>query len=135
MTPRRKPEGQPSGSSVIAKRAADRWFCCRMRPICPVHNCRIDTLLRTSQARSQALERFFDPLAELVMHGPLLAAPIGGTAQDHGLLGLGVARELDLDAFMDRAPSVRGGERGAVLLQLRLRRADDVAAAGPAQPS
>jgi hypothetical protein len=23
-----------------------------------------------------------------------------------------VAREFDLDAFMDRAPSVRGGERG-----------------------
>jgi hypothetical protein len=43
----------------------------------------------------------FDPLAELVVHGPLLAAPIGGTAQDHGLLGLGVAREFDLDAFMD----------------------------------
>jgi hypothetical protein len=45
-----------------------------------------------------------------------------------------MAREFDLDAFMDRAPSVRGGERGAELLQLRLRRADDVAAAGPAKP-
>jgi len=52
----------------------------------PVHNCRIDTLLRTSQARSQALERFFDPLAELVVHGLLFTAPIGGAAQDHGLL-------------------------------------------------
>jgi len=51
-----------------------------MRPICPVHNCRIDMLLRTSQARSHALQRFFDPLAELVVHGPLFAAPIGGTA-------------------------------------------------------
>jgi hypothetical protein len=93
-----------------------------MRPIC-----RIDTLLRTSQARSQALERFFDPLAELVEHGPLFAAPIGGTAQDDGLLGLGVLREFDHDAFMDRAPFVRGSEREAEPLQLRLRRADDVA--------
>ena len=72
----------------------------------PVHNCRIDRLLRTSQARSQALERFFDLLAELVVHGPLFAAPIGGTAQDYGLLGLEVAREFDFDAFIDRAPSV-----------------------------
>src|SRR6202048_3183570 len=98
------------------------------------HNGRVDTLLRTSQARSQALERFFDPLTELVVHGPLLAAPIGGTAQDHGLLGLGVAREFDLDAFVDRAPSVRAGEFKGELLQFRLRRSDDIAPAGLAQP-
>jgi hypothetical protein len=114
---------------VIAKRAAGSLVLLQDAADLPVHTCRIDTLPRTSQARSQALERFFDPLAELVVHGPLFAAPIGGTAQDHGLLGLGVAREFDLDAFMDRAPSVRGSERGAELLQLRLRRADDVAAA------
>jgi hypothetical protein len=39
--------------------------------------------------------------AELVVHGALFAAPIGGTAQDHGLPGLGMARELDLDAFVE----------------------------------
>jgi hypothetical protein len=93
---------------VIAKRAAGSLVLLQDAADLPVHTCRIDTLPRTSQARSQALERFFDPLAELVVHGPLFAAPIGGTAQDHGLLGLGVAREFDLDAFMDRAPSVRG---------------------------
>ena len=42
--------------------------------------------------------------------------------------------ELDLDAFVDRAPAVRRGELGGELLQLRLRRADDVAPAGLAQP-
>ena len=68
------------------------------------------------------------------MHGAFFAAPIGGTAQDHCLAGLGVARELDLDALVDHAPAVRGGERRAELLQLRLRRADDVAPVGPAQP-
>ena len=68
------------------------------------------------------------------MHGPFFAAPIGRAAQDHGLAGLGVARELDLDAFVDRAPTVRGGERRGELLQLRLRCADDVAPAGLAQP-
>ena len=45
-----------------------------------------------------------------------------------------MARELDLDAFLDHAPAVRGGELGGELLQLRLRRADDVAPAGLAQP-
>ena len=45
-----------------------------------------------------------------------------------------MARELDLDAFVDRAPAVATGEFGGELLQLRLRRADDVAPAGLAQP-
>ena len=79
-------------------------------------------------------QRRFDPPAELVVHRPFFAAPIVRTTQDHGLFGLGVAGELDLDAFVDRAPAVRSGERGAELLQLRLRRADDVAPAGLAQP-
>ena len=35
---------------------------------------------------------------------------------------------------LDRAPAVRSGERRGELLQLRLRRADDVASAGLAQP-
>ena len=83
---------------------------------------------------AKPFEGRFDPPAELVVHRLFFAAPIGRAAQDHGLLGLGVARELDLDAFVDRAPAVRGGERGAELLQLRLRRPDDVAPAGLAQP-
>ena len=45
-----------------------------------------------------------------------------------------MAGELDLDAFLNRAPAVRSGERKGELLQLRLRRADDVAPAGRAQP-
>src|ERR1700756_2956217 len=80
------------------------------------------------------MERLFDPSAELVVHRLLFAAPIGRATQDHGLLGLGVARELDLDAFVDRAPAVRASEFRGELLQLRLRRADDVASASLAQP-
>src|SRR6201982_4134175 len=80
------------------------------------------------------MERLFDPSAELVVHRLLFAAPIGRATQDHGLLGLGVARELDLDAFVDRAPAVRASEFRGELLQLRLRRADDVASARLAQP-
>ena len=57
---------------------------------------------------AKAFERLLDPPAELVVHRLLFAAPIGGAAQDHGLAGLGMARELDLDAFVDRAPAVRG---------------------------
>ena len=71
----------------------------------PVHRRRINTRLRTSQPRCQAPERFFDTLAELVMHGALFAAPVGRAAQDHLLVGLGVARQLDLDAFVDCAPA------------------------------
>jgi hypothetical protein len=78
-------------------------------------------------ARGQAFERRFDPPAELVVHGLLFAAPIGRAAQDHGLRGLGMTRELDLDALVHRAPAARGGEFSRKLLQLRLRRPDDVA--------
>jgi hypothetical protein len=91
-----------------------------------VHRRRIDAFLRTSQPRCQAPERFFDPPAELVVHGALFAAPIGRAAQDHGLPGLGVARQLDLDAFVDHAPAIRASEFKGELLQFRLRRADDV---------
>src|ERR1700757_1390393 len=45
-----------------------------------------------------------------------------------------MVRELDLDAFLNRAPAVRASEFGGELLQLRLRRADDVASASLAQP-
>jgi hypothetical protein len=51
-TRRRKPAGQPSGSSAIAKRAAARWFCWRMRPIC-----------RFSGAASR---RFFQQIAPML---------------------------------------------------------------------
>ena len=100
----------------------------------PVHRRRITPRLRTSQPRCQAPERFFNPLAELVMHGALFAAPLGRAAQDHRLVGLGVARQLDLDAFVDHAPAIRASEIGAELLQLRLRRANDVAPSCLAQP-
>src|SRR5450631_994109 len=86
MTPRRKPAGQPSGASVIAKRAADRWFCCRMRPICRFTTAGSTRFFARAKRAAMALERFFDPLAELVVHGLLFTAPIGGAAQDHGLL-------------------------------------------------
>jgi hypothetical protein len=36
-----------------------------------------------------------------------------GAAQDHGLLGVGMARELELDAFLDHAPAIRASELGA----------------------
>jgi hypothetical protein len=45
-----------------------------------------------------------------------------------------MARELDLDALLHGAPAFCGGKVSAELLQLRLRRADDVAPAGVAQP-
>jgi hypothetical protein len=60
--------------------------------------------------------------------------PIDGTAQDHGLACLGVSCELDLDAFLDRAPAIWKSELRTELLQLRFRRADDVAPACLAQP-
>ena len=85
------------GALVLLQDAADL----------PVHRRRIEALLRTRDARGQAFERRFDPPAELVVHGLLFAAPIGRAAQDHGLVGLGMARELDLDALVDRAPAVR----------------------------
>ena len=100
----------------------------------PVPRCRINTRLRRVQPRCQAPERFFNTLAELVMHGALFAAPVSRAAQDHRLVGLGVARQLDLDAFVDHAPAVGVSEFKGELLQFRLRRADDVAPAGLAQP-
>ena len=45
-----------------------------------------------------------------------------------------MAREFDLDALLHGAPAGRGGKLGAELLELRLRRPDDVAPAGLAQP-
>jgi len=100
----------------------------------PVHRCGIEPFLGAGDAPGQTVERHFDPLAELVVHGPLLTAPIGGAAQDHGLAGLRVGCELDLDAFVDRAPAIRASEFRGELLQLRLRSADDIASAGLTQP-
>lgn len=68
------------------------------------------------------------------MHRLLFAASVGGAAQDHGLVSLGIARELDLNALADRAPAVLAAKLRGKLLQLRLRRADDVAPACLAQP-
>jgi hypothetical protein len=128
------PAGPPAGSNVIAKRAAARWFCCRIRPICRFTVAGSSRFFASGDPRRQAFERRVDPTAELVVHGLLFAAPVGRAAQDHGLAGLGVARELDLDPLMDHAPAVGAGKLGAELLQLRLRRADDVAPAGLTQP-
>src|SRR5579864_4550194 len=63
------------------------------------------------------------------MHRLLFAAPVGRTAQDDGLAGLGMACELDLDAFLDLTPAVWFHNFGDELLQLRLRCTDDVASA------
>ena len=104
------------GTLVLLQDAADL----------PVHRRRVEPLLRTSDASGQAFERRFNPPAELVMHGLFFAAPIGRAAQNHGLPRLGIMRELDLDAFLDRTPTVRGGEFRTESLQLRLRRADDI---------
>src|SRR5262245_14717966 len=100
----------------------------------PVHWRWIEVALGTRHTNCQPFEGRFDPPAELVVHRPFFAAPIVGTTQDHRLFGLGVACELDLDALVDRAPAVRSGERRGELLQLRLRRPNDVASAGLAQP-
>src|SRR3979411_20576 len=100
----------------------------------PVHRRWIEPFLRAADASGQAFERLFDPPAELVVHGPFFAAPIGRTAQDPGLAGLGVAGAPALGAVASRAPAVRASKFRDELLELRLRRADDVAPAGLAQP-
>jgi hypothetical protein len=66
---------------------------------------RIEPFLCGSDASSQAAERGFDPSAEFVVHGLFFAASIGRAAQDHGFAGVRMARELDLDAFLDCAPA------------------------------
>ena len=63
--------------------------------------------LRARDASGEAFERRLDPPTELLVHRLLFAAPVGRAAQDHRLVGLGMARELDLDAFAHRAPAVR----------------------------
>jgi len=46
----------------------------------PVQRRRIEPLLRARNAGGKPFERRFDPCAELVVHGLLFAAPIGGAA-------------------------------------------------------
>ena len=72
------------GTLVLLQDAADL----------PVHRRRVEPLLRTSDASGQAFERRFNPPAELVMHGPFFAAPIGRAAQNHGLPRLGIMVSL-----------------------------------------
>jgi hypothetical protein len=100
----------------------------------PIDRRRIERFFRTRDASREAFERPLDPLRELVVHRPVFAASLGGAAQDHDLVGLALARQLDFDAFFDRAPAVSISKLGGELLQLRLRRADDVAPAGFSQP-
>ena len=90
----------------MAKRAAARWFCCRMRPICRFTAAGSSGFFERAMraARRSSAARC---AAELVVHRLLFAAPVGGAAQDHGLVGLGMAGELDLDAFAHRAPAIR----------------------------
>ena len=119
---------------MIAKRAAERWLRCRMRPIWRLTLAGSSRLLERSMRAAKRCQRRFDALAELVVHGLFFAAPVGRAAQDRGLAGLGLARELDLDALADLAPAAGAASSAANSAQLRLRRADDVAPAGLAQP-
>lgn len=100
----------------------------------PVYLRRIEPFLCAGDTGGQAFECCIDPPAELVVHGLLFAAPVGRATQDDGLVGLGMTREVDLDAFLDRAPTGRRCKRRGKLLQFRLGGADDVASAGLAQP-
>src|SRR6516162_10050252 len=68
------------------------------------------------------------------MHRLFLASAIGGAAQDHRFPSLRMACELDCDAIMNNPPTVCALKLHSELLQLCLRRADDVASAGLAQP-
>jgi hypothetical protein len=70
-----------------------------MRSICRF-TCRSTRFL--ARAGRAARRWSFDPLAELVVYG---LAPIGGTAQDHGLLVRGGVSLTS--TLMDCAPSVR----------------------------
>ena len=85
-------------------------------------------------APGQAFQRIGDALGELVVHGLFFAAPVGRAAQDHGFFRFRVAGELDFDTLLNDPPAARGSEFGAELLQFRLRRSDDVAPSGLAQP-
>src|SRR6516164_11025935 len=124
----------PSEVSIPLRRSGVTSSATSAKPTSGRYSASVETLLRAGDAGGQALERRFDPPAELVVHRPFFAAPIGRTAQDHSLVGLGVARQLDLDALVHGAPAVCTGEFSAELLQLRLRCADDVAPAGVEQP-
>ena len=66
----------------------------------------------------QALKLRRDLLTELVMDRPLFAAALCRATKDHGLRGLGIAGELDLDTLTDGAPAVRIGEFRGEPLQL-----------------
>ena len=100
----------------------------------PVHLGRVERCLGALDAAGQARQRRFDAGAELVVHRPLLAPPIGRAAQDDGLARLGAAGELDLDILADLPPAIAGRERSGKALQLGLRRTDDVAPPGRPQP-
>jgi hypothetical protein len=73
-----------------------------MRPICRFSVAGSSRFFE--RAMRAARRASADPLAELVTHGSFFV--IGRTAQDHGLAALGMARELDLDAFVDHASAV-----------------------------
>jgi hypothetical protein len=59
------------------------------------------------------------PRSALCTYG---AASIGRTAQKHGLLGLGMAREFDLDAVLDHAPAIPGERVSEKAANARYRR-------------
>ncbi len=67
-----------------------------------IHSRRIERFLGARKASREAFERLLDPPAELVVHRLVFAASVGGAAQDHRLVGLGMAPELDLDAMGNR---------------------------------
>ena len=72
----------------------------------------IQTLGKRLDARGKPGQRRFDAAIELVVHGLLLAAPVGRAAQDRRLARLRPARQLDLDALPDRTPAIGGRQFG-----------------------
>jgi hypothetical protein len=81
-----------SGTLVLLQDAADL----------PIHLLAVKMSLGSRDAGGQTFQRDLDPPADLVVHSLLFAAPVGRTAQDHGVTGLEAMRELDLDALTDR---------------------------------
>jgi hypothetical protein len=55
-----------------------------MRPICPFSGAASKRFFEQDNVGGKTFERRFDPCPELVVHGRLFAAPVGGAAQDCG---------------------------------------------------
>ena len=130
----RKPAGHASGSNVMAKRAAARWFRSRMRPICRFTVAGLSGFVE----RAMRADRRSSACSIRRLNLSCIARSLLRRSSERQRIAissvLGMARRFDLDAFLHHAPAIRASQLGAELLQLRLRRADDVAPAGLAQP-